>query len=628
MKKASTYIGWGDEPLWTIEEGIATPHLIWENIPGEIITTPSYGGGDGSREDPFLIHNTDQFLAIGDRPFNWDKCFKLMGDISLAGLDSTSLNIIGYYYKAPFTGIFDGQAFAITGFSYHISKRIHASQPSNIIGVFGHIDDPNAEVCNVNVVSPYVAVNLEDGADSYASVGALAGRLSHGSVANCSVSGGTVYIDGDYVGGLIGRNYYGDISGCHSSALVRCKMYGNTEAAGGLTGASGGKILESAATGQVIGNGTAGGLLGSLDSEGHVNRCHATGEVSGGGDVGGLIGRAYVSAEITRSYASGEISSSGSYSDAGGLVGRNAAAVVECYAEGEVSAQSSDAVGGLAGLNENTGKILRCEAFGRVFTLWTEVTGGLVGVNHGEAKNSLATGKVSGASNSTGGLVGKNFGEIMCCYSTGDVYGYGGLVGENESGQVLDSFWDIQTSGRTTSAGGTGLTTAEMQDPQTFLDAGWDFIEEGQNGRYDIWRLCNAGLEYPRLSWYYPHADFTCPDGVGASELTKVTEQWLLCELLSEESVDSVGQMDFTDLAAFALSWQSTTGSSNWNSACDIAPEGGDGKVDVEDMVLLCQSWLEKGAYYLNADISPKPDGDGIVDFLDFAEVADNWLGW
>jgi hypothetical protein len=61
-------------------------------------------------------------------------------------------------------------------------------------------------------------------------------------------------------------------------------------------------------------------------------------------------------------------------------------------------------------------------------------------------------------------------------------------------------FWDTQTSGQTSSWGGTGKTTAEMQTAKTFLDVGWDFVGETANGPNDIWKIAE-GLDYPRLWW-------------------------------------------------------------------------------------------------------------------------------
>ncbi|HNS18988.1 MAG TPA: hypothetical protein PKH24_00740 [Sedimentisphaerales bacterium] len=65
---------------------------------------------------------------------------------------------------------------------------------------------------------------------------------------------------------------------------------------------------------------------------------------------------------------------------------------------------------------------------------------------------------------------------------------------------LITSFWDIETSGQSTSAGGIGKTTAEMQTVSTFLDAGWDFVGETANGTEDLWWILE-GLDYPRLWW-------------------------------------------------------------------------------------------------------------------------------
>ncbi|MFC1763388.1 LamG-like jellyroll fold domain-containing protein [Planctomycetota bacterium] len=131
--------------------------------------------------------------------------------------------------------------------------------------------------------------------------------------------------------------------------------------------------------------------------------------------------------------------------------------------------------------------------------------GGLVGVNGpiGNIVTSYSTVAVEG-SGDTGGLVGRNYGSITRSYSKGLVKGenlIGGLVGSGrENSSAISSFWDIETSGQGTSSGGTGLTTAEMQTASTFLDAGWDFINESDNGTEDIWWI-NEGKDSPRLWW-------------------------------------------------------------------------------------------------------------------------------
>jgi len=194
---------------------------------------------------------------------------------------------------------------------------------------------------------------------------------------------------------------------------------------------------------------------------------------------GSLVG--YNNGRIGTSYSSGRISGTGSEVYAGGLVGKNGsynapdASVTNCCSHISVS----------------------------VATDYGDV-GGLVGCSHGSIAASYSSGLASGTDGKVhvGGLVGSNRGTVTDCYSAaaavGD-YNVGGLVGRS-SIDITASFWDIQTSGSAGSDGGTGKTTAEMQTASTFLDAGWDFIDENANGSEDIWWILE-GQDYPRLWW-------------------------------------------------------------------------------------------------------------------------------
>ena len=77
----------------------------------------------------------------------------------------------------------------------------------------------------------------------------------------------------------------------------------------------------------------------------------------------------------------------------------------------------------------------------------------------------------------------------------------GSLVGyKTNSGSDAGCFWDAVTSGRTSSSGGLGLSTAMLKRRQTYLLFGWDFIGETTNGTEDIWWI-DDGKDYPRLWW-------------------------------------------------------------------------------------------------------------------------------
>jgi hypothetical protein len=102
--------------------------------------------------------------------------------------------------------------------------------------------------------------------------------------------------------------------------------------------------------------------------------------------------------------------------------------------------------------------------------------------------------------------VATNGGPITRCYSTGPVSStgapaeVGGLVGSTGGrGLVAECFWDFQASGQTYSIVGTGKTTAQMHDIQTYLSAGWDFVGEAANGTHEIWKMPAQG-GYPVLS--------------------------------------------------------------------------------------------------------------------------------
>ena len=185
----------------------------------------------------------------------------------------------------------------------------------------------------------------------------------------------------------------------------------------------------------VTGAGNVGGLVGA--SGGIIASSYATGMVSGSGPTtGGLIGNLSGTGTILQSYATGAVSSSGTY--AGGLVGR--LAVVRLSPSNGVS--QSYATGSVTGLSSTT------------------TAGGLVGAY------------------TYGNNAPLNVFVVNQSYATGAVSGpgtLGGLIGAGSTTPV-SSYWDTQTSGRATSAGGTGLTTAQLQSgtlPTGFDTAAW-----------------------------------------------------------------------------------------------------------------------------------------------------------
>jgi filamentous hemagglutinin family protein len=361
--------------------------------------------------------------------------------------------------------------------------------------------------------------NLTINMPSSSYVGLFGDVGTGGSVQNIGLIGGSV--TGNYnVGALVGLNG-GSVTQSYATGAVSGGA--SASAVGGLVGQNGGSVTQSYATGAVSVGGAdsndVGGLVG-WNNNGTVSQSYATGTVSGSGSVGlgglvggnegsGIVSQSYV----VQSYATGTVNGQSS-SSVGGLVGVNGASVTQSYATGAVS--GVDYVGGLVG--QNNGSVMQSYATGAVSGVGAapqEGLGGLVGLNNGGASvaQSYATGAVSGgsASSGSGGLIGVNSdngdvpASVTQSYATGAVSGgsgstgLGGLVGQN-GGTVTSSYWDIQTSGQSTSAGGTGLTTAQFQAglPSGFDPTVWGSSLSINNGHpYLLWQVAAGSPPVP-----------------------------------------------------------------------------------------------------------------------------------
>jgi len=332
MQTASTFVGWGPYAVWTIAEGLDYPRLLWENMPGEILTTASFPTfqGNGTQDDPYLIYTAGQLNEVGLFQLEWDKHFKLMADIDMRGSKEVWSAPIGSSAERsstepPFSGLFDGNGYAIS----------NLTQP-----LFGHIDGPNAHVKNLRLI----VSNVE--ADIWPSIGMLAKLLSEGTVSNCHVQGGYLrFSTHNAIGGLVGESY-GIITDCGVSATVRG---GRAYGVGGLVGWNRGVIARCYFAGEVSGGHWAlGGLVG--DNQGVISECYSTGKVktdSMENYAGGLVGQNTNGGIISNCYATGSVT--GTLADrlvsTGGLVGRNLNTISNCYSVGSVTGTTD--VGGL-----------------------------------------------------------------------------------------------------------------------------------------------------------------------------------------------------------------------------------------------------------------------------------------
>ena len=472
--------------------------------------------GSGTAEDPYQIWDACDMQAIGVVSNYWDAHFILCADIDLEAYTGTSFNIIGTYPSEPFTGVFDGNGHTISNFDYN-------STDASYLGLFGYVDEPNVIIKDLKLIDPNInAINAVYGS----SIGSLVGYLKKGTVAGCYVDGGRV------AGYNVGR-------------------------LGGLVGTNSGIISDSYSKSAVSGGSSIGGLVG-FNSYGQIFNSYSAGMVSGSYEIGGLVGFSYPD-KIYNSYSTGDV-----YGDesVGGLVGRSEGKILNCYATGNTGAEGKF-VGGLVGIQVGTGYPAKiCSSYATGAVSGHEYVGGLVGSNNGPILDSYSMGRVSGYMY-VGGLVAHNYcTNISNCYSKGVVSGNfyaGGLVGHKYAGSVNNSFWDIETSGKTSSAAGTGKTTAEMQTESTFTDAGWDFVGEVINGPNDIWTICE-GADYPKLTWQFVTGDFDGDDDIDFVDFDMFAAHWLEADSSfycggGGTDLTNDGQVGLNDLREFTEHW-------------------------------------------------------------------------
>jgi hypothetical protein len=509
-------------------------------------------------------------------------------------------NVIGNYSVGGLIGINDvwGDVINCTAYS-------DASGNDSVGGLIGFN--------NGWIVSGSIAYGNTTGNSS---VGGLVGKNSK-FVKKCTSYGET--IGTIYVGGLVGYNsgllnksssygnitgdwYVGGATGINYGSVINCTSYNNTTgnlSVGGLIGNNSGTVTGCITFGNTTGNITVGGLVGN--NSGILTNSSSYGNTTGNYNVGGVVG--YNNGTVKNCTAYGN--TTGSASDyIGGLIGINDGTVISSKAYGNVTGDI--AIGGLIGLNLNGGSLTNCTAFGNVTGL--SDVGGLIGNNSGFLFKCSAIGNTTGTGDNIGGLIGTNFGGTVSnssaygfatgnsnvgglvgtnnnglvtdCYSIGNVTGnsnIGGLIGNN-LGTVITCFWDNETSGLTTSAGGAGAVgknTTEMMKQVTFTSAGWDFI--------DIWGL-DEGKSYPFFVFRYN------PPSIITNDVKIATEDVLY--YVDYEAIYS------THAAGNDIDeWNLTTNASNWLT------------IDANGVLSGTPANIDVGSYWVNVTVTDLYNG-------------------
>lgn len=347
---------------------------------------------------------------------------------------------------------------------------------------------------------------------------------------------------------------------------------------------------------------------------------------------GSLVGHS-TGSTVCNSWSSGSVQGSHDYQmRLGGLIGLSSGAdsyVYQCFSSVNVTATGgAHQVGGLAGYNGHGSIMSDCYATGNVSGYWK--VGGLVG------DNPYPEG-----------------GYITRCYSIGRVTGIGGgLVGFNyNGGRTYDSYWDKQTSGKSSSSGGTGKTTAEMMQQATFVN--WDFVA--------VWGIVENET-YPFLRPFLKPISVTIDIKPGScpNPLNVKSRGVLPVAILGSSDLDIntivATSVRLAGVAPIRDSYEDVATRVSDNNECECSTEGPDGFPDLtlkfetqgivealgevghgDELILRLIGVLSDETPIGGRDCvlirgRHKPlnkadfNGDGVVDMADFAAFSENWL--
>lgn len=245
--------------------------------------------GSGTASDPYAIGTLEELLWFS-REVNGGSsslCGVLIADIDLGNQDWIPIG----KELAPFSGIFDGNGYAIYG--------LNINDNDNRLGLFGVTVD--GRIKNL-IVRGNVTGNE--------SVGGLIGSMSGGTVERCSFHG---TISGrNMTGGIVGKLNGGSVQACYNTADIKTQTNNKTSivSVGGIVGYAGTAsiITDCYNTGQVTGTGRyssnldidVGGIAGLICEQTELSNCYNIGTVTNNDvaispsmfQIGGIVGDA------------------------------------------------------------------------------------------------------------------------------------------------------------------------------------------------------------------------------------------------------------------------------------------------------------------------------------------------
>ena len=198
--------------------------------------TPSFGGGTGTQEDPWLITSQEDLIALAEflnsgnaETFDTENAgvgnchgyyFKQTADIDLTGVTWEPIGYSGSYY---FAGNYDGGWHSITNAVSTGKVDPDGFATAGIFGwvAFGSVE--NLHVKNANFVAT--------GQNNYSYVGGIAGVCYGSSIKNCSVENSSLESrrnnNNNCAGSIVGYSTGGTFEKCAAeNNQIRTMAYG------------------------------------------------------------------------------------------------------------------------------------------------------------------------------------------------------------------------------------------------------------------------------------------------------------------------------------------------------------------------------------------------------------------
>ena len=234
MGTIGTFTNWDFEMIWT----------IIDDYPSFDFRLPSFDGGLGTIQNPYIISSYNHLLQLAQSPELWSAHFAQISDIDASASISTTFSSIGSS-TTPFTGTYNGNDYTIDAL---VSQSLFSTLENATIN--------NLTLSNMSMDGVYL-------------VGGIAGSATNSTITNCTVSGhvGAVLAGG----GLVGAISNSTITNCSVDVdVVGDPIYGAELVShlGGLIGLimnSGSTITNCFSLGTVSGFSAIGGLIGGVD---------------------------------------------------------------------------------------------------------------------------------------------------------------------------------------------------------------------------------------------------------------------------------------------------------------------------------------------------------------------------